>query len=112
LIIYAALIKVRLYIKQMYLTWINYNESDLCGSIVACLVASITFSSTGYYPVLAWMGFTLAFFLVRSLRLAIVPHSEALGEGGRGSHRRLYLLLSIALSQPVLMWWLTRHLVS
>jgi hypothetical protein len=29
----------------------------------------------------------------------------------QGNKRRIYVLLFISLLQPVMMWWLTRHLV-
>jgi len=51
------------------------------------------------------------FSQVRSLKQAIVPRVDAAGghfEGG--NKRRLYMLIVIALTQPLLIWWLTRHL--
>ena len=47
---------------------------------------------------------------VRSLKLAIMPHTDR-ESYGRGNKRRVYMLLVIALAQPFFMWWLTRHIV-
>ncbi|XP_028396071.1 protein YIF1B-A-like [Dendronephthya gigantea] len=77
--------------------------------IILCLLAGLVFRSTEYYAVLVWMSLTTAFFLVRTLRLIILPEADA-DSIGRASKRRVYLLLFIALLQPVLMYILTRHL--
>ena len=50
-------------------------------------------------------------FQARTLRLVINPHQpqEGVARSG-GATRRLYILLYISLTQPVLMYFLTRHL--
>lgn len=77
--------------------------------MILCVLAGLVFRSTGYYVVLVWMSLTTAFFLVRTLRLIILPEADA-DSIGRASKRRIYLLLFIAVLQPLLMFVLTRHL--
>ncbi|XP_046849095.1 protein YIF1B-like [Xenia sp. Carnegie-2017] len=75
--------------------------------IILTLLSGLLFNSTGYYAALLWMSLTTGFFLVRTLRLIILPEADSIG---RASKRRIYLLLFIALLQPLLMFILTRHL--
>jgi len=50
-------------------------------------------------------------FQVRTLKVQILPRSDSDQYHGGGTKRSLYLILSVSLAQPVLMWWLTRHIV-
>ncbi|KAK3599152.1 hypothetical protein CHS0354_040986 [Potamilus streckersoni] len=88
------------------LSYIGYKYFGMIGS----LLAGLLFHSTGYYAVLLWFSLTIVVFLIRMLRVKILSHSDADGFT-RGSKRSLYLILSIALVQPILMWWLTRHII-
>lgn len=47
---------------------------------------------------------------VKSLRVVLMSQSNS-ESFVIGNKRRLYMLLVIALTQPLLMWWLTRRLV-
>jgi hypothetical protein len=47
---------------------------------------------------------------VRTLRQKVMPHTDD-GGHARGTKRSLYLILSVSLVQPVLMWWLTSHIM-
>lgn len=78
------------------------------GMIVSCL-GGLVFQSVGYYLILLWMSISIGFFMVRTLRLIIVPESAPDGIA-RASKRRIYLLLFIALLQPLFMYFLTSHL--
>jgi hypothetical protein len=93
-----------------YLDLLAYCGYKYVGMIVV-LLGGLAFQSTGYYVTLLWMTLSIAFFLVRSLKLAIMPHSDP-ASFERGNKRRLYILLLIAVIQPLLMWWLTRHLAA
>ncbi|KAL3874850.1 hypothetical protein ACJMK2_037812 [Sinanodonta woodiana] len=88
------------------LAYIGYKYFGMIGS----LLAGLLFDSTGYYAALVWFSLTIVIFLIRTLRVKILPHNDADGFT-RGSKRSLYLILSIALVQPILMWWLTRHII-
>lgn len=92
-----------------YLDLLAYCGYKYVGMIVIML-GGLAFQSTGYYISLLWTAISIAFFLVRSLRLAILPHSDP-SSFERGNKRRLYVLLMVAIFQPLLMWWLTRHLI-
>ncbi|XP_033734758.1 protein YIF1B-B-like isoform X1 [Pecten maximus] len=92
-----------------YLDILAFCGYKFLGMIVS-LLAGLLFQSTGYYAVLLWFSLCIAFFLIKSLRVQILPHSE--GDGfSKGSKRSLYLILCISLVQPLMMWWLTSHIM-
>ena len=69
-------------------------------SMVLILGASILGKTTGYYISIAWGSLSIAYFLIQSLRLSM----QATGDTGKS---RNYLLMSIAIVQPILILWLT-----
>ncbi|VEL08932.1 unnamed protein product [Protopolystoma xenopodis] len=73
--------------------------------MIIILAAFLAFSTPGFYIGLTWTSLSLAFFLIRSLKLQVLPHAEQYP--AEGNKRRLYFLLMIALVQPFIMWWLT-----
>merc|ERR1711894_770572 len=73
-----------------YLDLLSYCGYKYVGMILAIL-GGMFFNGLGYYVTLLWTGGTLAFFLVRSLKLAIIPHSDS-ESFSRGSKRRTYML--------------------
>jgi hypothetical protein len=87
---------------------LSYCGYKYVGMIVV-LISSFMFRSTGYFVGLAWMSLTIAFFLVRSLHVVIMTPADA-ESTSHGNKRRLYTLLIVALTQPLLIWWLTRGL--
>ncbi|ESO05181.1 hypothetical protein HELRODRAFT_111184 [Helobdella robusta] len=91
-----------------YLDWLAFCGYKYVGMIMI-LMLSVMFQSTGYYCGLVWMSLSLAYFLVRSLKVAIQGHSDP-GSFERGNKRKLYMMLLVSISQPLLMWWLTRKL--
>ena len=46
---------------------------------------------------------------VRTLKVQLQPAQDV--QGGSGVKRRLYLLLLVSAAQPIMMYWLTTHLV-
>ncbi|KAF6780336.1 hypothetical protein AHF37_00189 [Paragonimus kellicotti] len=78
-------------------------------SMIVVLLAYILLDQSGYYFSLTYVSLALAFFLIRTLKLKVLPHAEAYPS--EGNKRRVYLLLVIALVQPVIMWWLTRRML-
>ena len=46
---------------------------------------------------------------VRTLKVQLQPAQDA--QGGSGVKRRMYLLLLVSAAQPIMMYWLTTHLV-
>lgn len=114
LILELLILNLSLYIMNLktdlkYLDIVAYCGYKFVGMIV-CLLAGMVFQSTGYYVTLLWFSITIAFFLVQTLRVKILPHSED-SNYSRGSKRSLYLILSISLLQPVMMWWLTGYIM-
>ena len=79
--------------------------------MVAALVACICFKSVGYYAVLGYSSLSLGFFLIRTLRVLILPKTTSDHYSSSGRHSS-YLLLAICVAQPFLMYILTKHLVS
>jgi len=86
----------------------------LCGykyvGMILAGLAGLLFKSFGYYCTLGYTSFSIAFYLARSLRLLINPDNESDVARSSGNKRRLYILLFISLIQPVMMYFLTRHL--
>lgn len=73
--------------------------------MIAALLASMVLYRMGYLLVLAYACLTLDFFLLRTLRLALLS-----GSSSEGSRRGLYLLLAMCAFQPALAYWLTQPL--
>ncbi|KAG8193202.1 hypothetical protein JTE90_005551 [Oedothorax gibbosus] len=79
--------------------------------MVAALLAFISFKSFGYYITLGYCSLTLGFFLIRTLRVLVLPKTTSDHYSSSGRHGS-YLLLGISLAQPIFMYILTYHLVS
>lgn len=115
IIIELLAIMLSLYIMNLstelkYMDIIAYTGYKFLGMIFS-LLGGLLFQSAGYYGVLAWFSCSIVFFLVRTLRIQILPHSESEGFHRGGTKRSLYLILAVSLFQPFLMWWLTRHIM-
>lgn len=79
--------------------------------MVAALLACIFFKTLGYYAVLGYSSLSLGFFLIRTLRVLILPKTTSDHYSSSNRHSS-YLLLSICITQPFLMYILTKHLVA
>lgn len=84
-------------------------------AIIASILISLVGNNTGYYATLVYTNFALAFFLVRTLRVKVLPETTQqtsyYGEmPAYGNKRRLYFLVFVAIVQPILSWWLSFHL--
>uniref|UniRef100_A0A8C7B541 Protein YIF1 n=1 Tax=Neovison vison TaxID=452646 RepID=A0A8C7B541_NEOVI len=64
----------------------------------------------GYYVALAWTSSALMYFIVRSLRTAALGPDTVGGPAPR-QRLQLYLTLGAAAFQPLIIYWLTFHLV-
>ncbi|KAJ8714289.1 hypothetical protein PYW08_007909 [Mythimna loreyi] len=113
------------------LAFSGYKYTIMIGS----LLAGLMLGKTGYYCSLVYTSFALSYFLVKTLRLQLLsgshaaepqpasaygytggyapnPYADAWSKPGTGgTKRRVYFLLFVALTQPLLSWWLTYHLV-
>ncbi|XP_075982788.1 yip1d-interacting factor 1 [Anticarsia gemmatalis] len=111
------------------LAYSGYKYTVMIGSLLAGLILG----KTGYYCCLVYSSFALSYFLVKTLRLQLLSGSQAPEQpsyGGYpqaypgnpyadswskpaagGTKRRVYFLLFVAVTQPLLSWWLTYHLV-
>nr|CAG4636404.1 EOG090X0ATU [Eubosmina coregoni]SVE69979.1 EOG090X0ATU [Eubosmina coregoni] len=95
-----------------------YSSYKYVGMIVAIVVTFVLPSA--YHLTLAYVSIAIMFFLIRSLKVQILPEPQQQQQhdpyghntsgSGEGSKRRTYLLLLMAAIQPFMMWWLTRHL--
>uniref|UniRef100_A0A673T0Q2 Protein YIF1 n=1 Tax=Suricata suricatta TaxID=37032 RepID=A0A673T0Q2_SURSU len=77
-------------------------------------MAFITYaSSIGYYLALGWCCVSIFVFMIQTLRLKILAEAAAEGVPVRGARNqlRMYLTMAVAAAQPLLMYWLTFHLV-
>ncbi|XP_064295783.1 protein YIF1B [Phalacrocorax carbo] len=77
------------------------------------LIAGLVFGRSGYYVVLSWCCLSIFVFMIKTLRLKLLSEAAAEGVLVRGSKNRLrmYLTVAIAAAQPLLMYWLTYHLL-
>lgn len=103
-----------LYIMQLntelkYLDIIAYCGYKFVG-MTFCLLAGASMGTMAYYCVLLWFCVALVFFLMRTLKVQVLPHQDN-DSVTRGNKRSLYLILSISLAQPLLMWWLTSYVM-
>jgi len=110
LVLELLIIMLSLYILSVntdlnYMDILAYSGYKYIG-MISVLLAGLLFKNAGYYLFLLWFSFSTAYFLLKTLRIQILPHTDSDGFT-RGSKRSLYLILSISLMQPVLMWWLT-----
>ncbi|XP_055321733.1 protein YIF1B [Sitodiplosis mosellana] len=95
-------------------------------AINLCILVSIVFKSFGYYLALLYTGFSLCFFLLRTLKAKMMREStgaasyDAYGNVQQadvhtdysiGRKRKLYFLLFISFAQPLLSFWLSWHLI-
>ncbi|XP_012276060.1 protein YIF1B-A [Orussus abietinus] len=106
---------ITLYVMNLDTSLRTLDLLAYCGykyaGINAALLVSLIFRRVGYYIVLLYTSASLAFFLIRSLKLRVIPEGHS-PYTATGNKRRLYFILCLAAVQPVLMWWLSYHLIS
>ncbi|XP_043525088.1 protein YIF1B isoform X2 [Frieseomelitta varia] len=105
---------VTLYVMNLETSLSTLDLLAYCGykyvGMNAALLISLVFRKFGYYLVWLYCSASLAFFLMRSLKLRVIPQNHS-PYTASGNKRRLYFILFVAAIQPVLMWWLSYHLV-
>ncbi|EHH29995.1 YIP1-interacting factor-like protein B [Macaca mulatta] len=98
--------------------FLGYKYVGMIGGVLMGLL----FGKIGYYLVLGWCCVAIFVFMVsrgsglvriRTLRLKILAEAAAEGVPVRGARNqlRMYLTMAVAAAQPLLMYWLTFHLV-
>ncbi|KAJ1106083.1 hypothetical protein NDU88_003486 [Pleurodeles waltl] len=116
--VFALLLSLYLVTVQSDLTTfdlIAYSGYKYVGMILSVL-GGLIFGTDGYYVTLAWTSCALMYFTVRSLRMKILSTMTADGIGASGSHNsrnrlRMYITLAAAAFQPLIIYWLTYHLI-
>uniref|UniRef100_A0A8C9UQD3 Protein YIF1 n=1 Tax=Spermophilus dauricus TaxID=99837 RepID=A0A8C9UQD3_SPEDA len=78
--------------------------------MILSVLTGLVFGSDGYYVALAWTSSALMYFIVRSLRTAVLGPDSVGGPAPR-QRLQLYLTLGAAAFQPLIIYWLTFHLV-
>nr|CAG4645011.1 EOG090X0ATU [Leptodora kindtii] len=107
LVLFAANIKTNLSTFDI----VAYSCYNYVAMIVTILVSYAM--PAAYHLALVYVSLGLMFFLVRSLKVQVLPESSNdsyVSSGGSGSKKGTYFLLFIAVMQPFLIWLLTRHL--
>ncbi|CAF1504474.1 unnamed protein product [Adineta ricciae] len=98
--------------KLGLLDLIAYCGYKYVGMIVVLSSYLITQSFLAYYCSLLYISISISFFLINCLRLQILPDtSGSQAYNVNRNRRRVYLLLLVTFSQPVFIWYLTRHLI-
>lgn len=105
---------VSLYVMNLQTSLTTLDLLAYCGykyvGINAALLISLLFRKFGYYAILLYFSVSLAVFLMRSLKLRVIPQGHS-SYTASGNKRRLYFILFLAGIQPILMWWLSYHLI-
>jgi len=114
IIIELVALTLSLYILNLntqlkYLDILAYSGYKFVGMTLG-LLTGLAFGASAYYCVLLWFCISLVFFLMRTLRVQVLPHQDADGFT-RGGKRSLYLIMAVSLAQPLLMWWLTSYIM-
>ncbi|TPP65788.1 Protein YIF1B [Fasciola gigantica] len=78
-------------------------------SMIVTLLSYLLLDLPGYYFSLVYLSFAIAFLLIRTLKLKVLPYAEAYSS--EGNKLRVYLLLMTALVQPFLIWWMSRRML-
>ncbi|XP_016121479.1 protein YIF1A-like [Sinocyclocheilus grahami] len=92
---------------------VAYSGYKYVGMIFTVL-CGLLFGSDGYFVALAWSSCALMFFIVRSLKMKILSSfsADSMGAGASAKPQfRLYITLASAAFQPIIIYWLTAHLV-
>ncbi|XP_072777051.1 protein YIF1B isoform X6 [Taeniopygia guttata] len=81
--------------------------------MIVGLLAGLLLGRAGYYAALSWCCLSSFIFTIRTLRLKLLSEAAAEGVPVRGARNqlRLYLTTAIGAAQPLLMYWLTFHLL-
>ncbi|EFN82358.1 protein YIF1B [Harpegnathos saltator] len=105
---------VSLYVMNLQTSLTTLDLLAYCGykyvGINAALLSLLLFQKFGYCATLLYFSVSLAFFLMRSLKLRVIPQGHS-SYTASGNKRRLYFILFLAGIQPFLMWWLSYHLI-
>uniref|UniRef100_A0ACB8G790 Uncharacterized protein n=1 Tax=Sphaerodactylus townsendi TaxID=933632 RepID=A0ACB8G790_9SAUR len=79
--------------------------------MILVVVGGLIFGSNGYYIALAWASCALMYFMVRSLRMKILPSVVQEGLSRPSGRAQMYITLAAAAFQPLMLYWLTVQLV-
>ncbi|XP_037761206.1 protein YIF1A isoform X2 [Chelonia mydas] len=81
--------------------------------MILAVLGGLLFGSDGYYVALAWTSCALMYFLARSLRMKLHPSlvPDGMGHPRGGGRGQTYVTLGAAACQPLIVYWLTFHLV-
>ncbi|XP_043931620.1 protein YIF1A [Protopterus annectens] len=81
--------------------------------MILTVVSGLVFGSDGYYVSLAWTSCALMYFIVRSLKMKILSTLSSDGLVGHNSKNRMRMYITVAAAgfQPLIIYWLTFHLI-
>lgn len=115
LFVELAVIMFSLYLINIRTDLSTMDVAAFCGykyvGMMVIMAAGLVLKSLGYWVSLLYLSFCITYFLLRTLRLKILPHTAVADNFGHGSKRRLYLTAAISVAQPLFMYWLTRNLL-
>ncbi|XP_064408111.1 protein YIF1A [Latimeria chalumnae] len=81
--------------------------------MILTVLSGLVFGNDGYHVTLAWMSCALMYFIVRSLRMKILSTLTADGVVGHNTKNRMRMYITVAVAgfQPLIIYWLTSHLI-
>jgi len=98
--------------KLRTLDLIAYCGYKYVGMIAALSLYLATYSLFVYRCALIYVSISISYFLMKCLRLQILPDiGGSQPYNTHGNKLRIYLLLFIVILQPLFIWYLTRHLI-
>ncbi|KAF1753851.1 hypothetical protein GCK72_020408 [Caenorhabditis remanei] len=77
--------------------------------MIVCLLLFMVGDKTFYYGALAYSSLVLVLFLLRSVSHFMFDTSGSYGSD-EGRKRKLILVAFVVITQPLIMWWLTRSI--
>ncbi|CEF63232.1 Hrf1 family-containing protein [Strongyloides ratti] len=87
-----------------------YSSYKYVGMVVS-LLGYLIFGKSVYNFVLLYCAIAIVFFLLRAVKCFIMDSPNYYDENDR-KKRKLYLILFITFTQPLIMWWLTSSVTS
>ncbi|XP_062820962.1 protein YIF1A isoform X2 [Anolis carolinensis] len=104
-----------LYLATVHSDLGTFDLLAYCGykyvGMILAVIGGLIFGSNGYYIAWAWASCALMYFMVRSLRMKILPSMVQEGLSRPSGRAQMYVTLAAAAFQPLILYWLTVQLV-
>ncbi|XP_067831847.1 protein YIF1A-like [Heptranchias perlo] len=115
-IIEVLALVLALYLISVHTDLTTFDLIAYCGykyvAMIITILGGLLFGRDGYYVALAWTSWAIMFFLVRSFRMKVLTSSsDGVTSHSSRNRLRMYVTLAVAAFQPLIIYWLTVHLI-